>query len=39
MTVHHNIKTDLLYIRIEETTQQVINKRVTEDIVSYCERL
>ena len=33
MTIYYNSKTDLLYIRIEEATQQVINKRVTEDIV------
>lgn len=33
MTIHYNSKTDLLYIRIEPATQQVINKRVTEDIV------
>ncbi len=33
MTIHYNSKTDLFYIRIEEATQQVINKRVTEDIV------
>ncbi len=33
MTIHYNSKTDLFYIRIEEATQQVINNRVTEDIV------
>lgn len=33
MTIHYNSKTNLLYIRIEGATQQVINKRVTEDIV------
>lgn len=33
MTIHYNSKTDLLYIRIEPATQEVINKRVTEDIV------
>lgn len=33
MTIHYNSTTDLLYIRIEEATQLVINKRVTEDIV------
>lgn len=33
MTIHYNSKTDLLYIRIEAATQEVINKRVTEDIV------
>lgn len=33
MTIHYNTKTDLLYIRLEETHQEVINKRVTEDII------
>ncbi len=33
MTIHYNSKTDLLYIRIKKATQQVINKRITEDIV------
>ncbi len=33
MVVHYNSKTDLLYIRIDSTAQEVINKSVTEDIV------
>lgn len=33
MTIHYNSQTDLLYIRLELATQEVINKRVTEDIV------
>ena len=33
MTIHYDSATDLLYLRIEQETQEVINKRVTEDIV------
>ena len=33
MTIHYNSTTDLLYLRLEQETQEVINKRVTEDIV------
>lgn len=33
MQVLYNDKTDLLYIRLDERKQRVINKRVTEDIV------
>jgi uncharacterized protein YuzE len=33
MTIHYDSKTDLLYLRIESSTQDVINRRVTEDIV------
>jgi len=33
MQILYNDKTDLLYIRLDESKQQVINKRVTEDIV------
>ncbi len=33
MTIHYNSSTDLLYLRIEQETQEVVNKRVTEDIV------
>ena len=33
MTIHYNSATDLLYLRLEQDTQEVINKRVTEDIV------
>ncbi len=31
--VYYNDKTDLLYIRFDERKQQVVNKRVAEDIV------
>jgi uncharacterized protein YuzE len=33
MQIHYNSKTDLLYLRLASTPQQVTNKRVTEDIV------
>ena len=33
MTIHYDSKTDLLYLRIESSTQQVINKRVSEEMV------
>ena len=33
MQIHYDSKTDLLYLRLESTTQDVINKRITEDIV------
>ena len=33
MTIHYNSTTDLLYLRLEQETQEVTNKRVTEDIV------
>lgn len=33
MTIHYDSKTDLLYLRIESSPQEVINRRVTEDIV------
>lgn len=33
MTIHYDSKTDLLYLRIESTTQEVINKRVSEEMV------
>lgn len=33
MTIHYDSKTDLLYLRLEPATQDVINRRVTEDIV------
>jgi uncharacterized protein YuzE len=33
MKVTYDKKTDLLYIRLDETRQEVINKCVTEDIV------
>ncbi|MEK6682630.1 MAG: DUF2283 domain-containing protein [Nitrospirota bacterium] len=33
MNITYNDKTDLLYIRLDDRRQEVINKRVTEDIV------
>ncbi|HIC91692.1 MAG TPA: DUF2283 domain-containing protein [Syntrophaceae bacterium] len=33
MNILYNDKTDLLYIRLDDTKQDVINRRVTEDIV------
>ena len=33
MNIVYNDKTDLLYIRLDDRTQDVINKRVSEDIV------
>jgi uncharacterized protein YuzE len=33
MTIHYDSKTDLLYLRIEPSTQQVINKKVSDEIV------
>lgn len=33
MNIIYNDKTDLLYIRLDDKKQEVINKRVTEDIV------
>jgi len=33
MQILYNVKTDLLYIRLDDRKQQVINKRVSEDIV------
>ena len=33
MTIHYDSKTDLLYLRLESSQQDVINKRVAEDIV------
>jgi len=33
MHVVYNDKTDLLYIRLDDRKQDVINRRVTEDIV------
>lgn len=33
MKIYYDGKTDLLYIRFDEEKHQVINKRVTEDIV------
>ncbi len=33
MQISYNTKTDLLYIRLDDKKQQVINKRVSEDVV------
>jgi len=33
MNIHYFDKTDLLYIRFDDREQQVINKRVSEDVV------
>ena len=33
MNILYNDKTDLLYIRLDERKQEVLNKRISEDIV------
>ncbi|HZI68698.1 MAG TPA: DUF2283 domain-containing protein [Hanamia sp.] len=33
MTIHYDSKTDLLYLRIEPSANEVINKRVSDEIV------
>ena len=33
MQILYNAMTDLLYFRLDDRNQQVINKRITEDIV------
>jgi len=33
MQILYNVKTDLLYIRLDDRKQEVINKRLSEDIV------
>ena len=33
MQILYNDKTDLLYLRLDDRKQQVLNKRVSEDIV------
>jgi uncharacterized protein YuzE len=33
MQILYNAKTDLLYLRMDDRPQEVINKRVSEDIV------
>jgi len=33
MNIVYNDKTDLLYIRLDDKKQDVINKRISEDIV------
>lgn len=32
MQIHYNSKTDLLYIRLDDRDQPVINRRVSEDV-------
>jgi uncharacterized protein YuzE len=33
MNIYYNDKTNLLYFRLDDSVQDVINKRITEDIV------
>ena len=33
MEILYNSKTDLLYLRLDDRKQQVLNKRISEDIV------
>ena len=33
MNLHYNDKTDLLYIRFDDTAHEIINRRITDDIV------
>ena len=33
MTIHYDSKTDLWYLRIESSEQEVVNKRVSDEIV------
>lgn len=33
MKIYYDDRTDLLYIRFDEKKQQIVNKRVTEDMV------
>jgi uncharacterized protein YuzE len=33
MQIKYNDKTDLLYIRLDDTKQDVLNRRVSEDVV------
>jgi len=33
MQILYNDKTDLLYLRLDERKQEVVNKRLSEDIV------
>ncbi len=33
MNVSYNDRTDLLYIRLDDTKQEIINKRVSDDVV------
>jgi uncharacterized protein YuzE len=33
MQILYDVKTDLLYLRVDDREQQVINKRLSEDII------
>ncbi|MCW3074708.1 MAG: hypothetical protein JWP69_1777 [Flaviaesturariibacter sp.] len=33
MQIHYDSNTDLLYLRLQTGTQEVVNKRISEDIV------
>ena len=33
MQIHYNDKTDLLYLRLDDDKQPVVNRRVSDDIV------
>ena len=33
MNISYNHKTDLLYIRLDERSQEVLNRRVSDDVV------
>jgi uncharacterized protein YuzE len=33
MQIHYDSKTDLLYLRLETDNQQVINRRINDDII------
>ncbi len=33
MQIHYDSKTDLLYLRLDVRRQEVLNKRVSEDVV------
>jgi uncharacterized protein YuzE len=33
MQIHYDVATDLLYLRFDDRRQEVVNKRVAEDVV------
>ncbi len=33
MTIHYDAQTDLLYLRLDPTAQQVVNRKVSDDVV------
>jgi len=33
MRIHYDVATDLLYLRFDDRRQEVVNKRVSEDVV------